>query len=94
MFWNVIGRYMLLQNACKIHQTYDKKTDENGPNMLPKPLQNRTLRGSGGHLGATLETRCFQDFMFDDFGSILGPPLVPVWAHVGHYFLCLFEEGF
>ena len=43
--------------------------------MVPKPLQNRSWRGSGGHLGATLEIRCFQDFIFDDFGSILGPHL-------------------
>ena len=64
--------------------------------MVPKPLQNRSWRGSGGHLGATLEARCFQDLTFDDFGSILGPPLGPVWAHFGHHFFdvflkCLFE---
>ena len=53
--------------------------------MVPKPFQNRSWRGSGGHLGATLETRCFQDLIFDDFGSILGPPLGPVWAHFGHH---------
>ena len=34
--------------------------------MVPKPLQNRSWRGSGGHLGATLETRCFQDIIFDE----------------------------
>ena len=62
-----------------------EKTDENGPQMIPKPLQNRSWRGSGGHLGATLETRCFQDFIFDDLGWILGPPLGPVWAHFGHH---------
>ena len=62
--------------------------------MVPKPLQNRSWRGSGGHLGATLETRCFQDFIFDDFGSILGPPLGPVWAHFGHHLLMFFWSGF
>ena len=41
-------------------------------------------------MGATLETRCFQDFIFDDFGSILGPPLGPVWGHFGHHFFDVF----
>ena len=64
--------------------------------MVPKPLQNRAWRGSGRHLGAILETRCFQDLIFDDFGSILGPPLGLVWGHFGHHFFdvflkCLFE---
>ena len=87
---------MLLQHACKHHQKYVRKTPENGPKMVPKPLQNRSWRGSGGLLGATLETRCFQDLIFNDFGSILGPPSGPVWAHFGHHFFdvclkCLFE---
>ena len=81
---------MLLQNACKNHQKYVGKTDDNGLKMVPKPLQNRSWRGSGGHLGATLETRCFQDLMFADFGSILGPPLGPVWGHFGHHFFDVF----
>ena len=58
--------------------------------MVPKPLQNRSWRGSGGLLGATLETRCFQDLIFDDFGSILGPPLGPFWDHFGHHFFDVF----
>ena len=58
--------------------------------MVPKPLQNRSWRGSGGLLGATLETRCFQDLIFDDFGYILGPPLGPVWGHFGHHFFDVF----
>ena len=33
---------------------------------------------------ATLETRRFQKQFVHDFGSILGPPLGPVWAHVGN----------
>ena len=81
---------MLLKNACKNNQNYVRKIDEHGPKMVPKPLQNRSWRGSGGLLGATLETRCFQDFIFDDFGSILGPPLGPVWAHFGHHFFDVF----
>ena len=65
--------------------------------MVPKwshNLQNRSWRGSGGHLRATLETRCFQDLIFDEFCSILGPPLGPVWAHFGHHFLMFFWNGF
>ena len=76
-----------MQKSLKISA---KKTDEHGPNMVPKPLQNRSWRVSGGHLGATLEARCFQDLTFDDFGSILGPPLGPVWAHFGHHVVDVF----
>ena len=83
-----------LQHAAQEYlqksQNYIRKTDENGPKMVPKPLQNRSWRGSGGHLGATLETRCFQDLIFDDFDSILGPPLGPVWGHFGHHFFDFF----
>ena len=90
MILNVFVCNALLQNAHTNHQTYDRKTDENGPKIVPKPLQNRSWRGSGGHLGATLETRCFQDFIFDDFGSILGPSLGPVWGNFGHHFFDVF----
>ena len=78
-----------LQHAAKEgmqkSQKYFRKTDERGPQMVPTPRQNRSWRGSGGLLGATLETRCFQDRMFDDFGSSLGPPLGSVLIHVGHH---------
>ena len=87
---NVFVCNMLLQNACNNQPKHVRKTDENGPKMVPKPLQNRSWRGPGGLLGATLETRCFQDLIFDDFGSILGPPLGPVWGHVGHHFFSVF----
>ena len=64
--------------------------------MVPKWSQNLSNidpgRGSGGHLGATLETRCFQDLMFDDFGSILGPPLGPAWVHFEHHIFDVFVE--
>ena len=43
-------------------------------------------------MGGTLEARCFQDLIFDDFGSILGPPLEPFWAHFGHHFFDVFFE--
>ena len=67
-----------------------RKINENGPKIVPNPFQNRAWRGSGRHLGATLETRCFQDLIFDVFGSILGPPLGPVWGHLGHHFFDVF----
>ena len=60
-------------------QKYVRKINEHSPKMVPTPLQNRDWRGFGRHLGATLETRCFQDLIFDDLGSILGPPLGSVW---------------
>ena len=87
---NVFVCNILLHNRCKNRQKYVGQTDEHGPKMVPKPPQNRSWRGSGGHLGATLETRCFQDLIFDDFGSILGPPLGPVWGHFGHHFFDVF----
>ena len=87
---NVCVFNMLLQNACNNHQQYIRNKYEDCSKMVPKPLQNRSLRGTGGHLGATLETRCFQDFIFDDLGSILGPPLGPVWGHLGHHFFDVF----
>ena len=67
-----------------------RKIAENCPKMVSKPLQNRAWRGSGGLLGATLERRCFEDVIFDDVGSILGPPLGPVWVHFGHHFVADF----
>ena len=94
VMFNVFVCNLLLQNACKNHQNYDRYTTEKCPNMVPKPLQNWSWRGCGGHLGATLETRCFQDLTFDDFGSNLGPPLGPSWTNVGHHFFMFFWSGF
>ena len=76
------------KNASKQHQKYDRKLTK----MVPKPLQNRSWRGSGGHLGDTLETRCFQDFIFDDFGSMRRPLLGTLWAHFGHHCFDVFFE--
>ena len=42
---NVSFCNMLLKNACKKHHTLARKTNENGPKIVPKPLQNRAWRG-------------------------------------------------
>ena len=81
-----------------MHAKITKHMLEKLTKMVPKWSQaspKSILEGSGGHLGATLEARCFQDLTFDDFGSNLGPPLGPVWAHFGHQFCwCFFEVAF
>jgi len=46
---------MLVQNACKNHQTYVRKTDENGPKMVPKLSQNLSKIDPGGALEASWE---------------------------------------
>ena len=76
-----------------MHTKIINNTLEKVTKIVPKPLQNRSWKGSGGHLGASLETRCFQDLIFDDFGSILGPPLGPVWGHFEHHVFDVFLKG-
>ena len=65
--------------------------------MVPKWSQNLSKIDPGGALEslleATLETRCFQDLIFDNFGSILGPPLGPFWGHFEHRFFDVFLKG-
>ena len=78
------------KNANTNHQTYDRKTSETDPKMIQKPLQSRSCRGSGGLLGAIFETRCFQDLIFNDFGSIFGPPLGQFLGHFGYRFFDVF----
>ena len=75
MLLNVFVCNVLLQNAYNNQQKYVRKTDENGPQMVPNLSKIDPGWGSGGHLGATLEARRFQDIMFDDFGSTVGPHL-------------------
>ena len=81
-----------------MHAKITKRMSEKLTNMVPKWSQNLSKIdpgwGSGGHLGATLETRCFQDFIFSDIGSMLGPPLGPVLVDVGRYFFMFFEMAF
>ena len=82
---------MLLKNAGKNQKKNVRKKLTTIVTTWPQNLsQIDPGGGSGGHLGATLETWCFQDLIVDDFGSILGPPLGPVWAHVGHHFFDVF----
>ena len=77
----------MLQKSLKICQ---QKLTKMVPKWVPKPFQNWSCRGSGGHLGATIKARCFQDLTFDDFGANLGPPLGPVWAHFRHHVFVVF----
>ena len=80
---------------ANITKKYESKTDENGPKWVPKPFQNRSWRGSGGFLGASFETRCFQDLIFDDVGSIWDPQRL--WDQfgviLGIIFLMFFWSG-
>ena len=71
---------------------------ENLTKLLPTWSQNLSKIDPGGALEATWEPPLKQgaskDLTFDDFGSILGPPLAPVWAHLGYHFLCFLEMAF
>ena len=42
-------------------------------------------------MAATLETRCFQDIIFDDFGFNLGPP---IWDQFGVILGIIFVDVF
>ena len=76
-----------------MHAKIIKNIFEKLTKMVPKWSQNLSKIdpgwGSSGHLGAILETRCFQDLIFDDVGSILGPPLDQFGVILGIFFLML-----
>ena len=79
-----------------MHAQITKHMSKKLTKMVPKPFQNGSWGGSGGHLGATLETRCFQDLIFEDFafGSILGPLWDQFGLILGIIFLMFFWNGF
>ena len=79
MILNVCVCNILLQNACKHHQTYVRTTDEHGPKMVPKPLQNRSWRG----LEASWEPPLKQDASKTSFLTILAPFWDPLWDQFG-----------
>ena len=66
--------------------------------MVPKWLQNLSKIDPGGALEATWEPPLKQDAsktsFFDDFGSIFGLHLGPVWFHCLHHVLMFFLSGF
>ena len=91
---NVFVCNMLLQNACKNHQKYLRKTDENDPKWVPKPLQNRSWRGLEASWGPSLK----QGASKTSFLMILAPFWDPLWDQfeviLGIMFLMFFWSGF
>ena len=87
---------MLLKSACINSRNMVQKTANIGPKMVPKTFQNRPWRWSGGHLRATLETRCFQDLIVDDFGTILAAPSfgTSLGSFGASFFLCFLKWVF
>ena len=74
---NVFVSNMLLQNACKNHQKYVRKTDENDPKVVPKGVPKWSPNHQKWGLGRTL----FQGWLPSglqtpsriDFGEVLEP---------------------
>ena len=62
----------------------------NGPKTFPTSI----LEGVWMPLGATLEARCFQDFICDDVGFVLGPRLGQSWDLFGHHVFDVFGIAF
>ena len=91
---NVFVCNMLLQNACKNHQTYVGKTDE----MVPKWSQNLSKIDPGGALEATWEPPLKQGASKTSFLTILAPFWDPLWDQfgliLGIIFLMFFWSGF
>ena len=88
---NVFVCNMLLQNACKNHQNYVRKTDEHGPKMVPKPLQNRAWRPLGSHPWNKVLPRPHFWWFWLHFGTPFGTSLGSFWAS---FFWCFFEVPF
>ena len=78
-----------------MHEHITKKNGKIVKNC-PKKVPNLSKIDPGGALEAILETRCFQDLIFDDFGSNLGPSWGPVRCHSVCVFLfsMFFEVAF
>ncbi len=96
IYWIVLKSPCDFERLCLQHVAYERahksrkihaQHGETVPKMIPKPLQNRSWRGSGSYLGASLETGCFQDLIFDGFGSILGLP----WDLIGSFWAPMFD---
>ena len=79
MLLNVFVCNVLLQNAYKNHQTYVRKTDENGPKMVP----NLSKVDPGGGLEASWEPPLKQDASKTSFLTILAPFWDPLWDQFG-----------
>ena len=86
-FWT----YLFATCCYRMHANIIKNMLDKLTNMVPKWSQNLSKIDPGG-LWKPLGTHPWNKVLprphFDDFGSNLGPPLGPVWAHFGHHFLC------
>ena len=79
MVLNVFVCNVLLQNAYKNHQKDVRKTDENGPKMVP----NLSKIDPGGGLEASWEPPLKQDASKTSFLTILAPFWDPLWDQFG-----------
>ena len=81
----------LFATCCyKMHTNIIKNMLQKLTKMVPKWFQNLSKIDPGGALEAAWEPPLKQDLIFDNFGSILGPPLGPVWGHFGHHVFYVF----
>ena len=74
---------MLLQNAYKHHQTYDRKTDE-----------HRSKIDTGGGLEASWELSLKQGASKTSFLTILAPFWDPLWDQFGVILSIMFFDVF
>ena len=73
-----------LHYACRNHPNCLWKSVNKCSQIVPKLIQNRCLRRSGGHFGATRVQRLPQDIIFNDFTCFWDP----IWRPVLDIFVC------
>ena len=75
-----------------MHAQITKHMLEKLAKMVPTWSQNLSKIDPGGPLDASKEGA--SKTSFDDVGSILEPPLGPLWDHFGHHFWMFFRSAF